>query len=230
MMPTMIESLGHRLRVAFRLPVHAPVPEVEPALDRAANVFPEVEFVAYGEDCLLSGRLRLDAERLTDMLNAHDEYQLIDVMVERLDGASAVEVREVLVKRDELLLVHATGPRGSQARRQRTRQHPLAVQVGPYHIRGYLHALPGSDPISSIRRRKTMVPLTEAWIEYSVGSVRQRRRVGAVVVNREQVDWIVPALDDEVELPDLPLQAEKGPLVKDFTGQIRVDGIEGSGA
>lgn len=230
MMPTMIESLGHRLRVAFRLPAHAPAPEVEPALDRAANAFPEVEFVAYGEDCLLSGRLRLDAERLTDMLNAHDEYQLIDVMVERLDGASAVEVREVLVKRDELLLVHATGPRGSQARRQRTRQHPLAVQVGPYHIRGYLHALPGSDPISSIRRRKTMVPLTEAWIEYSVGSVRQRRRVGAVVVNREQVDWIVPALDDEVELPDLPLQAEKGPLVKDFTGQIRVDGIEGSGA
>jgi len=226
----MIESLGRRLRVAFRLPANAAVPEAEPALDRAANVLPEVEFVAYGEECLLSGRLRLDAERLTDMLNVHDEYQLVDVMVERLDGASAVEVREVLVKRDELLLVHATGPRGSQARRQRTRQHPLAIQVGPYHIRGYLHALPGSDPISSIRRRKTMVPLTEAWIEYSVGAVRQRRRVGAVVVNREQIDWVVPALDDEVELPDLPLHAEKGLLVKDFTGHIRVDGIEGSGA
>jgi hypothetical protein len=229
-MRLMIESLGRRLRVAFRRPAAAPALEPEPALDRAANVLPEVEFVAYGEDCLLSGRLRLDAERLTDMLNAHDEYQLVDVMVERLDGASAVEVREVLVRRDELLLVHATGPRGSQARRQRTRQHPLAVQIGPYHIRGYLHALPGSDPISSIRRRKTMVPLTEAWIEYTVGSVRQRRRVGAVVVNREQVDWIVPALDDEVELPDLPLHAEKGLLVKDFTGQIRVDGVGGSGA
>ena len=44
------------------------------------------------------------------------------------------------VPRDELLLVHATGPRGDQARRPRTRQHPLAVQLGPYQVRGYLHA------------------------------------------------------------------------------------------
>jgi hypothetical protein len=215
----MIQSFGRRLLVAFRRtdrPGDAcPVPSAP-----AAPSLPEVEFVAYGEECLLSGRLRLDAERLTDMLNAHDEYQLVDVMVERLDGDPTVEVREVLVRRDELLLVHATGPRGSQARRQRTRQHALALQVGPYHIRGYFHALPGSDPVSALRRRKTMVPLTDAWIEYASGSTRQRRRVGAVVVNREQIDWVVPALDDEVEMPDLPLKVEQGPLLKDFTGWI----------
>jgi hypothetical protein len=213
----MIQSIGRRLLVAFQ---HADAAAPDPAAPRRATSQPEVEFVAYGEECLLSGRVRLAAERLSDMLNEHDEYQLVDVMVERLDGDPAVEVSEVLVRRDELLLVQATGPRGSQARRQRTRQHALAMQAGPFHIRGYLHALPGTDPIASLRRRKTMVPLTDAWIEYSQGSTRQRRRAGAVVVNREQLDWVVPAAGDEVEMPDLPLQVEQGPLLKDFTGWI----------
>lgn len=214
----MIESLGRRLRVAFRR--DAPGADAAPPPSPAPILHPEVEFVAYGEDCILSGRVRLDADRLSDMLNTHDEFLLVDVLVERLDDARAVEVKEVLVQRDELLLVHATGPRGNQARRQRTRLHPLGMQLGPYHVRGYLHALPGSDPLLAIRRRKPMVPLTEAWIEYGSGPARQRRRVGAVVVNREAMDWVVPALDDEVEMPDLPLAAERGPLVKDFTGAI----------
>ncbi len=220
----MIESIGRRLRVAFSR--GAGVGEGETAPLPAPILAPEVEFIAYGEDCLLSGRVRLDAERLSDMLNQHDEYLLVDVMVERLDDAGAIEVKEVLVHRDELLLVHATGPRGTQARPQRTRLHPLGMQLGPYHVRGYLHALPGSDPLLAIRRRKPMVPLTEAWIEYGTGSVRQRRRVGALVVNREQLDWVVPALDDEVEMPDLPLAAEQGPLLKDFTGSILLEPMD----
>lgn len=223
----MIESLGRRLRVVFRRSAGPDVAGRDaPSLPPAAIPHPEVEFVAYGEDCILSGRVRLDADRLTDMLNAHDEILLVDVLVERLAGGGAVEVKEVLVHRDELLLVHATGPRGNQARRQRTRLHPLGMQLGPYHVRGYLHALPGSDPLLAIRRRKAMVPLTEAWIEYGSGSIRQRRRVGAVVVNRETIDWVVPALDDEVEMPDLPLAAEKGPLVKDFTGSILLEPMD----
>ena len=40
------------------------------------------------------------------------------------------------------------------------------------------------------------------------------------MVNRQQVDWIVPAIDDEVEMPDLPPSGEKGPLLKDFTGAL----------
>jgi hypothetical protein len=181
-----------------------------------------VEFVAYAEDCLLSGHVRLDADRLTDLLNGHNEYVLVDALVESLADSHAVEVKEVMVGRDELFLVHAVGPRGDPARRKRTRQHPLALQLGPYHVRGYFHGPPGSDPIAALRRRKPMVPLTEAWVEYQSGSVRQRRRVGTLVVNREQLDWVVEAKDEEVELPDLPLEFVKGPLLKDFTGDVFV--------
>jgi hypothetical protein len=164
--------------------------------------------------------VNLASDRLTDMLNDHDEYQLVDVLVEGLSDERAVEVRDVLVRRDELLLVHAAGPRGNQDRRRRTRSHPVAIQLGPYHLRGYLHVLPGADPVQAIRRRKPMVPLTDAWIEFSAAAGRQRRRVGTVVVNRDQIDWIVPAIDDEVEMPDLPLNADQGPLLEDFAGAL----------
>ena len=228
----MIHSLGRRLRVAFGV---APAPDDLPVADTdgaAAHLQPIVEFVAYGEDCLLSGQIRLAAERLSDMLNNHDEYQLVNVLVERLDGQGAAEAQEVLVPRDEILLVHATGPRGSQARRQRTRPHPVALQMGPYHVRGYLHALPGSDPLLAIRRRKAMVPLTDAWVEFSIGGVRQRRQAGALVINREQIDWISNADDEDIlsaEMPTMPVAAGQGPLVKDFTGQILI-ADEGAGA
>jgi hypothetical protein len=214
----MIESLGRRLRVVFGRAASAESTEA-PRLDPTRATQP-VEFVAYGEDCVLSGVVRMAADRLTDMLNEHDEYLLVDVLVEGLAGDRAVEVTEVLVRREELLLVAAAGPRGNQGRRHRTRSHPVAIQMGPYQVRGYLHALPGADPVQAIRRRQPMVPLTDAWIEFPPSSGRERRRVGTVVVNREQIDWIVPAIDHEVEMPDLPLSAEKGPLLKDFTGAL----------
>ena len=218
----MIHSIGRRLRVAFGVEAGPPSP-AEPVAPSGTPRLPIVEFVAYGEDCLLSGHIRLAAERLSDMLNDHDEYELVDVLVERLDGTQAAEVRHVVIPRDELLLVHAAGPRGSQARRQRMRQHPVALQLGPYHVRGYLHALPGSDPLLAFRRRKVMVPLTDAWIEMTVGSAPQRRTIGTLVVNRELIDWVSTADDTDLEfpeLPELPVPDDNGPLVKDFTGQI----------
>lgn len=214
----MLGSIGRRLRIALRQPQTAPPSPADEGPAEAA--LPEVEFVAYAEDCRLSGRIRLETDRLSDMLNLHDEYELRDVLAESLATGEGVEAREIVLSRDDLLLVHATGPRGDQARRQRTRPHPVAIQIGPYHVRGYLHAFPGADPILAMRRRKPMVPLTDAWIEHSWPGGRQRIRVGTVVINRELVDWVVPALDDEVEMPDLPLKADKGPLVKDFTGSL----------
>lgn len=127
----------------------------------------EVAFVAYGEDCILSGRTVLDADRLTDVLNSHDEYVLAGVTVERFDGGEPLEVDEIAVPRDEIFLVHATGPRGDAARRHRTMPHHLAVKMGQYRVRGFFHALPGADPIVAIRRRLAMVPLTDARIEYA---------------------------------------------------------------
>lgn len=182
----------------------------------------QVEFVAYAADCLLSGYIELAADRLTDLLDQHEEFQLVDVFAQDLSATHGTQVANIVVGRDELLLIHAGGPRGDRGRRRRTRQHPVAIGIGPYQVRGYLHALPGSDPISSFRNRRPMVPLTDAWVEYVAGGTMQRRQVGTLIVNRQLVDWIVEAADEEVEMPEIPLsEYPKGPLLKDFTGQVR---------
>jgi hypothetical protein len=214
----MIESIGHRLRIVLHRHDPDGPPEVEMAAD-GATAMREVEFVAYGEDFVVSGQVRMDADRLTDMLNTHDEYLLSDVLVERLDDGHADQVEEVLVQRHEVMLVHATGPRGHSSRRRRTRAYPVELRIASYRLGGYLHALPGIDPIEAMNRRDTMVPLTDAWIEYESGSVHQLRRAGTLVVNRHHIDQIVPAATDEIEMPDLPVK-DQGPLLKDFTGVL----------
>jgi hypothetical protein len=211
-------KLNRRLRLALsRQPVAAEDSSLPPATPHR----PQVEFMAYAEDCILSGFVRLDADRLSDLLNAHDEYELVDVCAMDLRTGVLRETPAILVDRDELMLVHATGPRGVAGRRVRTRQHPVALGVGPYAIRGYLHSPPGADPIASFRRRRPMVALTDAWVEYHSDGVPQRRRVSSVVVNRTMVDWIVEVVDDIVEMPDIPVQVHGGVQAKDLTGHVR---------
>jgi hypothetical protein len=125
------------------------------------------------------------------------------------------------VRRDELLVVQATGPRGARERRQRTRPHPVAVKIGPYLVRGLLHALPTADPFVALRRRPPMVPLTDGSISYTVAGSTVVRRADTIIVNRAVIDWVTPGTDDDVAGPELPaLPAAKGILLKDFTGEI----------
>lgn len=211
-----VELIGRRIRMVMGRS------SGEPAIDEPVTIRPpEIEFIAYADDCLLTGHVRLEAARLSDLLNDHDEFELVDVRVESLDGDRTLEVRDVVVERDELLIVHVAGPRGERERRVRTRQHPLALGLGPYEVRGYLHALPGVDPISSFRHRRTMVPLTDAVIQYESAGARQQAAASVVVVNRHRVDWVIQTHDEHVEMPDIPLVLpERGILAKDFTGSL----------
>jgi hypothetical protein len=205
--------IPRRLRVLFSEPSEttdfdAPAVDDEPAPPPPLD---EVAFVAYGEDCILSGRTFLDADRLSDMLNGHDEYALIGVTVQRLDDGTPVQVDEVVVPRDELILVHASGPRGDAARRHRTQLQHVALKMGPYQVRGFLHALPGADPVAAMRRRKPMVPLTNVRIEFTFNGETREDRVETVIVNREQIDWVEVVEPDRVEFPvrSKPLSASR---------------------
>jgi hypothetical protein len=216
---TFMEGVTRPLRLVFRSRTDAP--PAEAALDPVDERPGEVEFVAYAEDCILSGHVRLTADRLSDLVNDHDELELVDVLVSDLTGSEGIEVHQLLIRRDEILVLHATGPRGRADRRQRTRQHPIVVKLGPYVVRGYVHAIPGSDPIAGLRRRRPIVALTDAVVEYAIGREPIRRRVSTVLVNRELADWIVEGDDESDELDKFALPVDgQGLLVKDFTGEV----------
>jgi hypothetical protein len=213
----MIDVVRNRLRLRFNRVAGDCVdwldPDRNPLDDRA---LPEVEFVAYADDCRLFGHLRLSGDRLTDMLNEYEEYILVDVLAESLTDGTEAETTEILVARDELLAVEATGPRGSGDRRVRTRQHPMALKAGPYFVQGYLHAQLGLDPMITIRRRGPMVPLTSAWIAYTSGGIRDVHEATTLLVNRERTDWIAPVADEDRAFPDVPIVLEPESLLADF--------------
>jgi hypothetical protein len=187
--PRAMRRVSRSLRLVLRLGASAAPATADPASPPTTR--PEVDFVAYAEDCLVSGRIALREERLTDLLNAHDEYALENVVVTSLVDGREIDVPEVTIFRDDLLLAQAAEPRGNVGRRRRTRQHAVAAQVGPYLVRGILHSLPGTDPVSSLGRRNVMVPLTNASIEFLAGGESQIRLVGTIIVNQERMDWVV---------------------------------------
>ena len=90
-------------------------------LERRAEDIHEPEFAAYtplvGFEAFLSaqrvfGWVRLDADRLTDLLNAHELLHLENVHVEDLREGSTIAADETLLPRSEIIAVIASGPRG----------------------------------------------------------------------------------------------------------------------
>jgi hypothetical protein len=181
-----IGSLGSRLRLVLRQPGDGR--PWEPGAE--GEDLPEVDFVAYALQERLSGRVRLDNDRLSDMLNAHDEFVLVDALAERLPEGGSMVVSEILLRRYELAVVHATGPRGDRAQRIRTETHPLVLRIGRYLVSGRVHTGRGEPPLLSLRSRQPMIPLTEAAIEFRVGPDVVREPASAIVVNRDLVDWV----------------------------------------
>lgn len=184
----MLSAATRILRLAFEsTTTAATLPEDHPLID----------FVAYTRDGLLTGSLRLDAERLTDLLNASDEVHLVEVRCLGFDGR-VVEADHAVVMRADLIAVKASHPRGNSAFRHRTRQVPVAAGAGAYVMHGYIHALPGADPMIHLGRRAPMVPLTDATIGYETADGWQRDDASTLIVNRDAADWLRPANEDEV--------------------------------
>jgi hypothetical protein len=181
-------GLRQRLRLVFGAAPGGSARDDGPGASPAG--WPWVQFVAFTEDCLISGRVQLDCDRLSDTLNGHLEYQLCDVLVESLEDGRCIHADEVVLARDELLAVLTDGPRGDPARRIRTLAHEVTFKAGPYLIRGNLHSAPGIEPLASARRRRPMIPLSDAWIEFRSGGASKCSLVGTVVVNRATTDWI----------------------------------------
>ncbi len=188
-------SPGPRLRLVLRQTDGQDVAGGDPAgLDGTAGrrgaQLPEIEFVAFAAHGRLSGWIRLDRARLTDMLNDHEEFRLERVLAEHLpDGASRV-LRAVLIHRHELPVVFAGGPRGDRALRTETVARSITLKLGQYLVTGDVHTTPGLDPLRHFRRRPPMVPLTDAVLEYTGPRGPVQEFADTVVVNRDLMAWM----------------------------------------
>ena len=189
-----------------------PTPEAPPVLN--------VELTVYADDAVAFGRLPLTADRVTDLMNNCTEFEFADTFLQGLDDSHGVLIRTIVVARDEIFAVAVAGPRGDPRRRTRTRPIPVELRLGRYDVSGNIHAIPGTDPITAFRRRRVMVPLTEATIAFDSPDGRKLSRCGTILVNRDLTEWIAPASRSDVRPPELVQELQGRGLAKDFTSQI----------
>ncbi len=167
-----------------------------------------VPLVGYAEDRRYMGYVECANERVSDLLQRSPSIHLCEAYLEMFADERVSSLGEADVDRDELYAVEAGGPRGEDQRRLRTVGHRLQVQLGPYTVLGHLHALPGSEPLSSLARRPSMVPLSEATIAYvSAGELRMRD-VPTLVINRYLADWVRANEDEAAAFPGVPVLTE----------------------
>lgn len=167
-----------------------------------AGYAPLVSFEAFLAERRVYGWVRLTADRLTDLVAAHESVRLVNVMIELLQERRTVTAEDTTLRRSELVAVVASGPRGEPSRRLATVTHRVLVQSGPYVIGGDLHAPPGVDPRDRVRDGGPMVPLTEAWLEHGWGGEVRRERIETIIVNRELVDRL-----ELVDAPEQPTES-----------------------
>jgi hypothetical protein len=144
-----------------------------------------VALKAYAADCRVFGTVELGDRRMTDVLNATPEIRVVGARLEDLASDTVVEVPELLIGREELCVVEATGPQGDPARRLKTRTTRIAVEVGPYRVEGSIHGTAASDPLATMIRRATWVALTDAIIADKSSGPLPDAGVGTLIVNRE---------------------------------------------
>jgi len=161
---------------------------------------PLLRFEAFLARERLFGWVRLEADRLTDLLNAHDGLRLHQATFESLVDGTTRHAADVVVPRSSLIGVSVTGPRGDPALRRWTHSHAAVAQIGDFLLGGYAHAAPGEDPLKTITRRPPMVPLTDARLEYWPGGEHRRTWIGTMIFNRDLADWVRVVTDEELEL------------------------------
>jgi len=142
-----------------------------------------MELDAYAADCRVHGQVELGEGRLSDQLNRTPELHIRDARLEDLADGQVVAMSELIVAPDELCAVVANGPRGDVARRLSTQTTRVEVEVGPYRIVGWVHGTPASDPVASVLRRGTWVPLTEANTRYRRGADDINEEAETLLVN-----------------------------------------------
>lgn len=144
---------------------------------------PLERFEAYLSAQRLFGWVRLDAARLTDLLNAHDLIRLTNVLVEEHRDGRTVLADETLIPRSEIVAVVARGPRGDPRRRLETVAHRVIIESGDYRVGGLIHAPEGMGAERRLRDSGPMVPLTAAWLQYRAGGRWRRDTDETIIVN-----------------------------------------------
>jgi hypothetical protein len=164
-----------------------------------------VPFIGYAMGRRFIGYVESAGERLTDVLNRNAAIMVREAFVEDFANDTVTNLGDGEVDRSLLYAVEAGGIRGKATRRIRTVPHRLQVQLGPYTALGWLHASPDEMPLTHLKARGPMIPLSDATIGFAGRGALQLRDVGTLIVNRDMVDWVRASEEESLAFPGVPV-------------------------
>jgi hypothetical protein len=187
----------------------------------------QVPLTAYAQDCSFTGELTLTGDRLSDFLASTVEFEVLNLRCRALDDGRVVEALYTTMLRDDLCLVLAGEPRGREDLRIWTRQFPVIARVGPYTVRGYIHAPPTIDPLR-LPSRRAIVPVTSGTVTFAEAGTEVAFQAETVLVNSTWIEALEASTAEDLGEADVEDQAfpELEPL---DAGELE-SGFEGSGA
>jgi hypothetical protein len=161
----------------------------------------QVAFEAYAEDCSFTGDVVLTGERLSDFLAATAEFEVLNLSCRALDDGRVVDALFAPVLRADLCLVIAGEPRGREDLRIWTRQFAVVAHVGPYVVRGYVHAPPTIDPLK-LPERRTIVAVTSGSVAYTEAGSEVELEAETVLLNSARIERFESATADDFDRED----------------------------
>ena len=141
--------------------------------------------VAWAQDCVVRGEVELGDGRLSDVVNELDILTFSTAVLEALEDGRQVQVEELEVERRDLHLIEVSGRRGDPARRLRTVEERVVLEVGPFIVTGNLHRPPNTQPMAGLSRWSRFVPVTDAVFRY--GPDTRERHEDVLLVNRDRI-------------------------------------------
>ncbi len=142
--------------------------------------------VAWAGDCLVRGDVSLDDGRISDRVNELELLTFFGATLESLEDGHEVQVDELEVERRELHLIEVEGARGDPARRLRTIEERVTLEIGPFVVTGNLHRAPQNAPLAALAGWARFVPVTDADIQVSGHDDAPRHRA-VVLINRDRI-------------------------------------------
>jgi hypothetical protein len=147
----------------------------------------DTPFSAYSEDCLVRATLDLPAGvRLTDHLNDSDVVQLRGAQLKALDDGRVVDVGDLELDRTDLCAVEAPSSTAFEQFRIRTRASRIQMELGPYLVVGLLHSPTAGDPLLGLNRRKTMIPMTDVSVTFTLAGRQRTVHVDVLIINQNK--------------------------------------------
>jgi len=174
----------------------------------------QVPLTAYAEDCSFTGEVAIIGDRLSDFLAATVEFEVLNLTCWALDDGRMVGALYSSILRDDLCLVLAGEPRGREDLRIWTRTYPVVANVGPYLVRGYVHAPPTIDPLKLPSRRQ-IVAVTSGTITYTEAGREVEIEAETVLMNSTWIESLQTATAEDLDAASLaddpPEAADAGP-------------------